>query len=94
MRVDESIFSVLYANSNFTSNSFFEQALEHTQEIITSSIEKVYADGAYHSCSNLEYCQNNEHNIDLVLTGMQGATPGYEISLNVNKLCQDSELLR
>jgi hypothetical protein len=29
---------------------------------------------------------------DLVLTGMQGATPRYEISLNVDKLCQDSEL--
>ena len=63
-------------------NSFLEQALEHTQEIIPDKIEKVYADGAYHSEYNQEYCQNNEHNIDLVLTAMQGAEPRYELSLD------------
>jgi len=63
-------------------NSFLEQALEHTQEIIPDKIEKVYADGAYHSEYNQEYCQNDEHNIDLVLTAMQGAEPRYEISLD------------
>ena len=63
-------------------NSFLEPALEHTQEIIPDKIEKVYADGAYHSEHNQEYCQNNEHNIDLVLTAMQGAEPRYELSLD------------
>ena len=63
-------------------NSFLEQALEHTQEIIPDKIEKVYADGAYHSEYNQEYCQEGDKEIDLVLTAMQGATPGYEISLD------------
>jgi hypothetical protein len=41
-------------------NSFLEQALEHTQEIIPDKIEKVYADGAYHSEYNQEYCQEGD----------------------------------
>jgi hypothetical protein len=63
-------------------NSFLKPALQHTQEIIPDKIEKVYADGAYHSEHNQEYCQNNEHNIDLELTAMQGAEPRYELSLD------------
>jgi len=63
-------------------NSFLEQALEHTQEIIPDKIEKVYADGAYHSEYNQEYCQEGDKEIDLVLTAMQGAEPRYEISLD------------
>jgi hypothetical protein len=63
-------------------NSFLKPAVDNTQEILTDSIEKVYADGAYHSTSNQEYCQRDEHPIDLVLTGMQGSAPRYEISLD------------
>jgi hypothetical protein len=63
-------------------NSFLEQALEHTQEIIPDKIEKVYADGAYHSEYNQEYCQEGDKEIDLVLTAMQGAEPRYELSLD------------
>jgi hypothetical protein len=63
-------------------NSFLEQAPEHTQEILSGKIEKVYADGAYHSEHNQEYYQRDEHSIDLVLTAMQGASPRYEISLD------------
>lgn len=63
-------------------NSFLEPALEHTQEIIPDKIEKVYADGAYHSEYNQEYCQESGKEIDLVLTAMQGAEPRYELSLD------------
>jgi hypothetical protein len=63
-------------------NSFLKPAVDNTQEILTDSIEKVYADGAYHSTSNQEYCQRDEHPIDLVLTGMQGSAPRYELSLD------------
>jgi len=63
-------------------NSFLQQALEHTQEIIPDKIEKVYADGAYNSEYNQEYCQEGDKEIDLVLTAMQGAEPRYEISLD------------
>ncbi|MDD3893337.1 MAG: transposase [Bacteroidales bacterium] len=63
-------------------NGFLEQALDRTQEILTGDIEKVYADGAYHSVDNQEYCKNDEHKIDLVLTGMQGPEPRYDIRLD------------
>ena len=63
-------------------NSFLGQALDHTQEIIPDKIEKVYADGAYHSGHNQEYCQEGDKGIDLVLTAMQGAEPRYGLSLD------------
>ncbi|MDD3893276.1 MAG: transposase [Bacteroidales bacterium] len=63
-------------------NGFLEQALDNTQEIVSDKIEKVYADGAYHSVDNQEYCQSEEHGIDLILTGIQGPEPRYDIHLD------------
>ncbi len=65
-----------------TTNNFFEQVLVQTQEIISDNIEKVWADETYHSAPNREYCQNDGHNIDLMLIATQGATPRYEISFD------------
>jgi hypothetical protein len=62
-------------------NTYVQNALTNTQEILPNNIEKVYADGAYNSLENQEYCQNN--NIDLVLTALQGAIPRYDVSLNL-----------
>jgi hypothetical protein len=66
---------------------FLQQALTDSQELLLTPIEKVYADGAYNSTDNQEYCQDKT--IDLLLTAMQGATPRYEVSLDLqdeNKL--------
>lgn len=63
-------------------NSFLQPALEQTGEIVTGTIEKVYADGAYNSIENREYCQNDGHGIDLLLIAMQGAAPRYDIKLD------------
>ena len=63
-------------------NGFLEQALNNTQEIVSDKIEKVYVDGAYHSPHNQEYCQSDEHGIDFILTGIQGAEPKYGIRLD------------
>lgn len=41
-------------------NGFLEQALVHTQETVSDKIEKVYADGAYHSTDNQEYCRDED----------------------------------
>jgi len=60
--------------------SFLQQALTDSQEILPNDIEKVYADGAYNSVENQNFCQNNT--IDLLLTAMQGATPRYNVSLD------------
>lgn len=61
-------------------SNFLQQGLTDTQELLTNKIEQVYADGAYNSIENQEFCQTN--NIDLLLTAMQGATPRYNISLD------------
>jgi len=63
-------------------NGFLAQALENTQEVLSDKIEKVYADGAYHSADNRELCLSDAVNIEPVLTAMQGAEPRYEISLD------------
>jgi len=60
--------------------SFLQQALADSQEIIPNEIEKVYADGAYNSVDNQDYCQKNTMN--LLLTAMQGAIPRYDVSLD------------
>jgi len=68
-------------------SSYLKPALTNTQEILPNNIEKVYADGAYNSVENQEYCQNNDMN--LLLTAMQGATPRYEVKLDE----QDNNIL-
>jgi hypothetical protein len=59
---------------------FLKQALSQSQEILPNNIEKAYADGAYNSVVNQEFCQENH--INLLLTAMQGALPRYEVSLD------------
>ena len=59
---------------------FLKQALSQSQEILPNNIEKAYTDGAYNSVGNQNYCQDNF--IDLLLTGMQGGKPRYEVSLD------------
>ena len=61
-------------------NAFLQPALDNTQAIVPNSIKQVYADGAFNSTKNQEYCQNKD--IDLLLTGIQGATPRYDLTLD------------
>lgn len=63
-------------------NAFMKPALENTRKIVTGKTETVYADGAYHSPENQEYCQSEGIDIDLVLTAMQGALPRYDVRLD------------
>ena len=59
---------------------FLPAALEATREITAGKIEKAHADGAYNSVPNQEYCRGE--GIDLVLIGIQGAEPRYDIKLD------------
>jgi len=59
---------------------YVQTSLANTQKIVPHKIEKSYADGAYHSTDNQEYCQNND--IHLLLSAMQGAKPRYAIKLD------------
>ncbi len=69
-------------------SDFLESSIEESQRIPEDKIEKVYADGAYNSADNQAYTQNND--MELILTGLQGKTPGYELSLNEEN---DEELI-
>ncbi len=57
--------------------NFMQQAIENTQKITPDDTEKLYADGAYNSSKNQEFCKDNE--IDLVLTGLQGGEGRYDL---------------
>lgn len=57
--------------------NFMQQAIENTQKITPDDTEKLYADGAYNSSKNQEFCKNG--GIDLILTGLQGQKGRYDL---------------
>ncbi len=57
--------------------SFLKDAISNSQELVADTIEKIYADGAYNSSENQEFCDDN--NIELILTGLQGAEGRYDL---------------
>lgn len=59
-------------------NVFLAPAIEHSIEILSDKTEKIYADGAYHSPDNQDYCKEND--MDLVIQAMQGAESRYQFS--------------
>ena len=59
-------------------NAFFAPAVDSSQEKLSEKVEKVYADGAYHSPDNQDYCKEN--NMELVIQAIQGAESRYELS--------------
>ena len=66
---------------------FMQDAVENSQNMTMDTIEKLYADGAYNSAKNQEFCRDNE--IDLILTGLQGPIGRYDLipdKQNTNKL--------
>ncbi len=65
---------------------FLKEDTEKTQEIISDKIESVYADGAYHSPENQNYCKDND--IDLNLQAIQGAKGRYELEMTEDQTLQ------
>jgi len=57
---------------------FLEPSIEETRKLLDDKIEEVYADGAYNSTATQDYA--NENDIDLILTGIQGQPPRYELT--------------
>jgi Transposase domain (DUF772). len=57
-------------------NAFFAPAVDSSKEKLSEKVEKVYADGAYHSPDNQEYCKDND--MELVIQAIQGAESRYE----------------
>src|SRR5450759_1332636 len=67
------ITNVIVEKANTPDTAFVEPAIEATIEVTGHMVKKVYADGAYQSPSNDEYCEN----IDMVFTGIQGSESRY-----------------
>ena len=56
---------------------FMRDATNNSQKITADAIEKVYADGAYNSPKNQEFCDDND--INFILTGLQGPKGRYDL---------------
>jgi hypothetical protein len=73
---DESLNLVTDINvqtSNTSDLSFVQPSIIATEEVTQQPVEKVYADGAYQSPENDDFCKN----IDMVYTGISGAESRY-----------------
>jgi hypothetical protein len=71
------VTNVKIDKANVPDTTFVQPAISSTQEITGTTVEKVYADGAYQSPCNDGFCQN----IDMVFTGIQGATSRYDLEM-------------
>lgn len=61
-------------------SEFLEPSLEESQALLDDKIERVYADGAYHSRSNQTFTEDND--MEFILTGIQGKPARHELSLD------------
>jgi len=71
------ITNVMVDKATIPDTVFVQPAISSTQAVTDVPVEKVYADGAYQSPCNDEFCQN----IDMVFTGIQGAVSRYELEM-------------
>jgi hypothetical protein len=69
------ITSAIVEKANVPDTAFVEQAIEATKEVTGQKIDKVFTDGAYQSPDNDTFCEG----IDMVYTGIQGATSRYDL---------------
>ncbi|MBU1901736.1 transposase [Patescibacteria group bacterium] len=74
------ITDVRVEKANVPDTSFVQPAIESTIEVTGQQVETVYADGAYQSPDNAEFCEN----IDMVFTGIQGAHSKYDLEMLTN----------
>lgn len=76
------ITNVIVDKANISDTLFVEPAITATKEVTGQKVEKVYADGAFQSPDNDEFCKD----IDMVFTGIQGAEPRYDIEMKPDGL--------
>lgn len=71
------ITNVIVDKANVADTVFVQPAISATQAITDIPVETVYADGAYQTPDNDDFCQN----IDMVFTGIQGAVSRYDLEM-------------
>jgi len=68
--------------ANTSDVSFVQSSIRATEEVTQQPAEKVYADGAFQSSDNDEFCKN----IDMVFTGLQGSESRYILEMTNDEL--------
>ena len=76
------ITNVIVEKANKPDTVFVEPAIQATIEVTGQSVEAVYADGAYQSPANDDFCKD----IDMVFTGIHGAESKYDLELTADGL--------
>lgn len=71
------ITSVIVGKANVPDTSFVQAAIAATVDVTGQKVDKVFADGAYQSPANDEFCEQ----IDMVYTGIQGSESRYELEM-------------
>ncbi|MBC8555792.1 MAG: transposase [Candidatus Brocadiales bacterium] len=71
------ITDVKVDRANASDTKFVQPAIESTTQVTGQEVRTVYADGAYQSPDNEEYCKD----IDMVFTGIQGYPSRYDLEM-------------
>jgi hypothetical protein len=71
------ITDVIIDKANTPDNKFVRPAIESTVQVTGQPVNTVYADGAYQSPNNDEFCKD----IDMVFTGIQGYESRYDLEM-------------
>lgn len=71
------ITDVIVDKANTPDTKFVKPAIESTVQVTGQQVNTVYADGAYQSPNNDEFCNN----IDMVYTGIQGFESRYDLEM-------------
>ena len=70
------------AKANVQDSTFLAEAITQTQKLTGQKVEKLHADGNYHSPLNKLYTRD----LDMVMTGIQGGKPRYALEMKAEGL--------
>lgn len=66
--------------------NFLQDDIKKAEDVFSSKVEAVHADGAYHSPNNQAFCKDDSRNIELHLHAIQGVPGRYDLELVDNEL--------
>lgn len=76
------ITDVQVAKANESDSDFLKEAVQQSVEVTGQRVTQVHTDGGYYSLENADYAR--ERDIDLILTGIQGKEPLYDIRMQAD----------
>ena len=76
------ITDVIIDKSNTPDTVFVQPAIESTTQVTCQEVKTVYADGAYQSPNNDDFCKD----IDMIFTGIQGYPSRYDLEMTPSGL--------